>query len=180
LEEWGLPVVVKPNEQGSTVGLTIVKSQDQLDRAINLAFQYSRTVLVEKYIPGREITMPVLGEEALPVIEIIPQSGFYDYEAKYQSGKTQYVVPAEIPSDLTIEIQQAALRAHNTLGCSGYSRIDLRLQENGQFFCLEVNTLPGMTPNSLVPKSAKAMGISFNELVERIVALALEEVKSKK
>lgn len=173
IEAWGFPVVVKPNEQGSTVGLTIVKSLDNFDSAMALAFKYGPTVLVEKYIPGREITVSVLGEEALPIIEIIPHSGFYDYESKYQSGKTRYVVPAEIPVELTGEIQQAALRAYHALGCRGYARVDFRLQEDGQFFCLEVNTLPGMTPTSLVPKAAKAVGIGFNELVERIVALAV-------
>jgi D-alanine-D-alanine ligase len=173
-QQWELPLVVKPNDQGSTVGLSIVKSRSDFNSAVEKAFQYGETVLVEKYIPGKEIAVSVLGEAALPIIEIIPESGFYDYEAKYHSGRTKYEVPATIPPGLTTEIQQAALRAYNGLGCRGYARIDLRLQENGQFFCLEVNTLPGMTPTSLVPKAAKAVGISFNELVKQIVKLALK------
>jgi D-alanine-D-alanine ligase len=173
-QHWELPLVVKPNAQGSTVGLSIVKSWSEFYGAVEKAFQYDDTVLVEKYIPDREITVSMLGKESLPIIEIIPESGFYDYEAKYQSGKTKYVVPAEIPPNPTMEIQQAALRAYNGLRCRGYARVDFRLQADGRFFCLEVNTLPGMTPTSLVPKAAKALGISFNELIERIVKFAVD------
>lgn len=170
-----MPLVVKPNEQGSTVGLSIVRQPGEIDAALERAFQYGDTVLAEKYIPGRELTVSVLGGEALPVIEIIPESGFYDYEAKYQGGKTRYVVPAELPEDLSVNIQQAGVGAYRALGCRGYARVDFRLQDDGQFFCLEVNTLPGMTPTSLVPKAAKAVGIGFNELMERIVELAVNQ-----
>lgn len=169
-----LPLVVKPNEQGSTVGLSIVRQPGELNAALERAFQYGDAVLVEKYIPGRELTVSVLGGEALPIIEIIPESGFYDYEAKYQGGKTRYVVPAELPEELAAKIREAGAGAYRALGCSGYARVDFRLQDDGQFFCLEVNTLPGMTPTSLVPKAAKAVGIGFNELMERIIRLAME------
>lgn len=168
-----LPLVVKPNEQGSTVGLSIVRQPGELNAALERAFQYGDAVLVEKYIPGRELTVSVLGGEALPIIEIIPESGFYDYEAKYQGGKTRYVVPAELPEELAAKIREAGAGAYRALGCSGYARVDFRLQDDGQFFCLEVNTLPGMTPTSLVPKAAKAVGIGFTELMERIVSLAM-------
>lgn len=168
-----LPLVVKPNEQGSTVGLSIVRQPGELSAALERAFQYGDVTLVEKYIPGRELTVSVLGGEALPIIEIIPESGFYDYEAKYQGGKTRYVVPAELPEELAAKIREAGAGAYHALGCRGYARVDFRLQDDGQFFCLEVNTLPGMTPTSLVPKAAKAVGIGFNELMERIVSLAM-------
>lgn len=171
-----LPLVVKPNEQGSTVGLSIVRQPEELQAALERAFQYGDTILVEKYIPGKELTVSVLGGQALPIIEIIPESGFYDYEAKYQSGKTRYVVPAELPEELAAKIRQAGQVAYRALGCRGYARVDFRLQDDGQFFCLEVNTLPGMTPTSLVPKAAKAVGIGFNELMERIIRLALEGI----
>ncbi len=173
IEILGLPAVVKPNSQGSTVGLSIIHHRRDLEKAIETAFRYSPSVIVEQYIPGRELTVAILGDEALPVLEIIPESGFYDYEAKYQAGKTRYEVPANIPAFLAAQVRESALRAFEVLGCRGYARVDFRLQENGEYFCLEVNTLPGMTPTSLVPKAARAMGIEFPELVERIVSLAV-------
>ncbi len=173
VEAFGLPLVVKPNDQGSTVGLTIVKEKSKLDEAIDLGFKYSPSVLIERYIAGSELTVSILGEEPLPIIHIIPESGFYDYESKYQGGKTNYEVPAKLSQELTANVQQSALRSYQALGCSGYARVDFRLQEDGQFFCLEVNTLPGMTATSLVPKAAKAAGINFNELLERIINLAI-------
>jgi len=169
----GLPLVVKPNSQGSTVGLSIIQSLDELDAALNIAFKYSNSVLLEQYIPGRELTVAVLGNKALPVLEIIPKSGFYDYEAKYQGGLTRYEVPAKLPEKLSQKIREAALRAFQSLQCDGYARVDFRLRDDDKFFCLEINTLPGMTATSLVPKMAKAVGINFNELIERIVQLAL-------
>ncbi len=169
----GLPLVVKPNSQGSTVGLSIIQSLDELDSALEIAFKYSHGVLLEQYIPGRELTVAVLGNEALPVLEIIPKSGFYDYEAKYQGGLTRYEVPAKLPEKLSQKIREAALRAFQSLQCQGYARVDFRLRDDDKFFCLELNTLPGMTATSLAPKMAKAVGINFNELIERIVQLAL-------
>ena len=173
VEKLGLPLVVKPNAQGSTVGLSIINNWDDLDAALATAYRYSDSVLLEQFVPGRELTVTVLGDEVLPVVEIIPESGFYDYESKYQSGRTRYVTPAELPEDLTAEIQAATLRGFQAIGCSGYARIDFRLREDRQYFCLEVNTLPGMTPTSLVPKAAKARGIEFPELMERIIKMGL-------
>lgn len=169
----GFPLVVKPNAQGSTVGLTIVRNAGELSAAIAHAFQFDSRILVEQFIPGRELTVSVLGGEALPVIEIVPHSGFYDYESKYQKGKTEYRVPAVLGEDLTRAIQSAGRRAYRVLGCRGYARVDFRLDEGGHFWCLELNTLPGMTGTSLVPKAAKAKGIDFPELVERILRYAV-------
>ncbi|NOQ97663.1 MAG: D-alanine--D-alanine ligase [Calditrichae bacterium] len=171
----GYPLVIKPNDQGSTVGLTIVQEKNQIEPAIELAFQFSEMVLAEKYIPGKEVTISILGELALPVIEIIPEHGIYDYECKYQKGKCQYVVPAELSEKTTSDLQKYALQAYQTLGCRHYARVDFRLSPQDQPFCLEVNTLPGMTPTSLVPKAAKAIGIGFSELVDRIANMAVDK-----
>jgi len=173
IEKIGLPLVVKPNDQGSTVGLTVVENLDDLPFAISRAFDYSQSIIIEKYIAGREITAAILGYDPLPLIEIIPKSGIYDYECKYQKGMSQYIVPAVLPAKVTELIQSLALNAYKTLGCRHYARVDFRLSKEMQPYCLEVNTLPGMTPTSLVPKAAKAIGINFPELVEKIVELAL-------
>ena len=165
----GFPLVVKPNAQGSTVGLTIVDSSEGICDAVETAFQHDSGILIERYIPGREITVAILGHEPLPIVEIIPESGFYDYESKYQGGKSRYIVPAEIPPDITAEIQKTALNAYRLLGCAGYARVDFRMTEEFQFYCLEVNTLPGMTSTSLVPKAAKAVDITFGQLLEKII-----------
>jgi len=169
----GFPCVVKPNDQGSTVGLSIVNEKGELKKAFDLAKKYSRQTLVEKYIPGRELTVGVLGNQALPVVEIVPEHGVYDYECKYTSGKSKYIAPAEIPEDRAKEIQAIGLKAFKALDCEGYARVDFRFGEDGRFYCLEVNTLPGMTAHSLVPKAAKPVGIDFPELVEKIARLAL-------
>ena len=171
----GFPLVIKPNDQGSTVGLTVVQEKANLEPATKLAFQFSDTVLAEEYIPGKEVTVSILGEQALPIIEIIPEHGIYDYECKYQQGKSQYVVPAKLPNDITSELQKYALEAYQTLGCRHYARVDFRLSPQNDAFCLEVNTLPGMTPTSLVPKAAKAIGIGFSELVHRIVNMTVDK-----
>jgi len=168
----GFPLVIKPNDQGSTVGLTIVKELSEVKSAIEKAFKFSRTVLAEKFIAGREMTVAILDQDPLPVIEIIPEHGIYDYECKYQKGKSQYIVPAKIPAPVTARLQKLALLAYQALGCRHYARVDFRLSEDQKPFCLEVNTLPGMTSTSLVPKAAKAVGINFNQLVERILQLA--------
>lgn len=170
----GLPVVVKPNDQGSTVGLSIVRSDEEIENAAAKAFAYGKCVMVEKYIPGKELTVSVLGNRALPVIEIIPKSGLYDYESKYQSGKTEYVCPAQIPDDAAQKLQAFGYQAYKSIGCQGYARVDFRMDPHGEIFCLEVNTLPGMTPTSLVPKAANAVGVSFNQLIEEIVESALD------
>ena len=169
----GFPLVIKPNDQGSTVGLTVVKEKAQLSPAIQKAFKYSDLVLAEKYIPGKEVTVSILDHNALPVIEIIPEHGIYDYECKYQTGKSRYVVPAELPDNITYRLQELAQRPFQVLGCRHYARVDFRLGDSGTPYCLEVNTLPGMTSTSLVPKAARAIGIEFPELVEKIVNLAV-------
>jgi D-alanine-D-alanine ligase len=171
----GFPCVVKPNDQGSTVGLTIVNEKSKLKKAFDFARKYSTQFLVEKYISGRELTVGILGNQALPVVEIVPEHGIYDYECKYTTGKSNYIVPAKIPEDKTKEIQAIGLKAFKSLGCEGYARVDFRYGEDDRFYCLEVNTLPGMTAHSLVPKAAKAVGIDFPELVERIAKLALKK-----
>ncbi|UCF65678.1 MAG: D-alanine--D-alanine ligase [bacterium] len=174
IEKLGYPLVIKPNDQGSTVGLTIVEEPDRINSALQLAFQFSDTALAEQFIPGKEVTVSILGEQALPVIEIIPEHGIYDYECKYQKGKSKYIVPAELTKQVTHKLQQQALKAYQALGCRHYARVDFRLSPKNHPFCLEVNTLPGMTATSLVPKAAKALGIEFPELVDRIVKMAIE------
>ena len=173
----GYPVVIKPNDEGSTVGLSIVQpdvEDIQLGKALSDAFSYSDSVMAEQFIEGRELTVAVLGNEALPVVEIKPKDGFYDYLHKYTKGYTDYYCPADLPEKLTRELQEKSLLAHNSLQCRAYSRVDFRLKPNGEYFCLEVNTLPGMTELSLVPKAAGALGITFPELLNRIIELSLK------
>ena len=180
LNSIGYPCVVKPNDEGSTVGLSIVQpdvEDIQLGKSLELAFNYSDKVLIEKYIRGRELTVPVIGNETFPVIEIRPKDGFYDYEHKYTKGMTEYFCPAEIPEETEKLARENALKAHRILGCSVYSRIDFILDEKNDLYCLEVNTLPGMTETSLVPKSAAAVGMSFDKLIERIIELSLQKQK---
>ncbi len=169
------PMVVKPNCEGSTVGLSIVHNYDELLHGIRTAAQFDRAILVEEFIPGRELTVAILGEEALPVVEIVPKSGFYDYHAKYTSGASDYFCPADITPKVEAEAKDFALTAFNILGCSGYARVDFRLNPDGELFCLEVNTLPGMTSTSLVPKAAKAAGLSFEQLLTKIIELSLKK-----
>ncbi len=175
LKKISFPQVVKPNDQGSTIGLRIVQNPSELDEAIDQAFKLSSKVIIEEYIPGREITVSILRQRALPIVEILPEHGIYDYECKYKEGMSRYEVPAELDKTLAQEIQKISLKAHQVLGCKGYSRVDLRLSEDGQPYILEVNTLPGMTGTSLVPKAAKAAGLTFNDLVETIVEEAIRK-----
>ncbi|MFA3782749.1 D-alanine--D-alanine ligase [Melioribacteraceae bacterium 4301-Me] len=171
---FGYPCVVKPNDEGSTVGLSICRGDIEVEKAVEKARSFSEKVLIEEYIEGRELTVGVLNQQVLPVLEIKPKGGFYDYEHKYTAGMSDYIVPAEIPLKVSEHLQQQALRAFNSLGCQSYARIDFRLTKDNQPYCLEVNTLPGMTNTSLVPKMAKAVGITFDELVDRIVKDALK------
>jgi D-alanine-D-alanine ligase len=173
-QKFKFPAVVKPNDQGSTVGLTICKASDQLTEAIRNAFEYSDRILVEEYIPGRELTVAVIDDTALPVLEIRPKHETYDYECKYTSGMSEYIVPAEIPSEVSNELQDIAVRACKSLRCEVYARVDFRLSPENKVYTLEVNTLPGMTSLSLVPKMAKSVGISFEQLVEKIITLSLK------
>ncbi len=170
----GFPLVVKPNEEGSTVGLTIVTREADMEDALALAFEYGHEALVEQFIPGRELTVALLGEEPLPIVEIRPKSGTYDYESKYTAGASEYFCPADLPEPLAARIQELGVRAARALGCTGVSRVDFRLSPEGEPYCLEVNTIPGMTPTSLVPMAARARGLSYDQLVQRMIELAAE------
>jgi D-alanine-D-alanine ligase len=170
----GLPVIVKPSKQGSTVGLTLVKKRSDLPGAITEALKYDDEVMIERFVPGRELTVGVLGDVALPVGEIISKHEIYDYECKYTAGMATEEFPAKISPEATERVQKQALAAFKSLKLKGYARIDFRLTTEGEFYCLEANTLPGMTELSLIPQGAAAMGIKFPELCERIVKLALE------
>ena len=171
----GYPLVVKPNAEGSTVGLTVVTRPQDLPEAVALAAEYGPEVLVERFIPGRELTVAVLGGEALPIVEIEPLSGHYDYEHKYTAGKSEYTCPADLPEPLAAEIRELGVRAARSLGCRGVSRVDFRLSPANEPYCLEVNTIPGMTPTSLVPMAARARGLSYDQLVQRMLDLAVVE-----
>lgn len=169
---FGFPAVVKPSKQGSTVGLTVVKDPKGLQPAIDEALKYDDEVMIEQFIPGRELTVGVLGEKALPVGEIKPKHEIYDYECKYTAGMAEEDFPANITLAQTKEIQQQAVAAFRALKLRGYARIDFRMTPDGRFFCLEANTLPGMTELSLIPQAAAAMGMSFPELCEQIASMA--------
>jgi len=170
----GFPVVVKPSKQGSTVGLTVVKQPGDLQPAIEDAFQFDDEVMIEQFIAGRELTVGILGNEALPVGEIIPKHEIYDYECKYTAGMADERFPADLSPSETATIQELARKAFDALKLGGYARIDFRMATDGTFYCLEANTLPGMTELSLIPQAAAAAGIDFAELCERIVTLALD------
>ena len=169
------PLVIKPNDQGSTVGLTVVHDESELGPALNLAYNYSSSVMVEQFIEGRELTVTLIGGKALPVCEIIPSHELYDYECKYTSGMSKYVCPADIDLDLTKRVQEITERLFDVLKCRHYSRADFRLDHEDNLWFLEMNTLPGMTDTSLAPMAAKAAGFSFNELIDRIVLQAWSE-----
>jgi len=161
------PAVVKPAREGSTIGVSIVRDCTQLIAGLQCALQYDELVLVEDYVEGAELTVAVLNGEALPVIQIVPQSGFYDFQSKYTVGQTEYLLPAPIDAELYLRVQQAAQAACQTLGCRGAARVDFMVR-GSDYFTLEVNTIPGMTETSLLPKSAAAAGIGFTELVLKI------------
>jgi len=169
----GLPVVAKPNKQGSTVGLTVVRDAAKLQAAIELGLRYDDEVMIEKFIPGREFTVGILDGVALPVGEIIAPGEVFDYQSKYQSGGAREVFPADIPAGEAAILQKHALAAHHALKLGAYSRIDFRRDASGAFWCLEANSLPGMTGTSLLPQAARAAGISFAELLAKICAGAV-------
>jgi D-alanine-D-alanine ligase len=170
--ELGWPAVVKPSKQGSTVGLTVVKRPGDYDSAVALARQYDDEVMIERFIAGRELTVGVLEGQALAVGEIIPRHEIFDYECKYTPGMSEEIFPADLPAKVTEECQRLGLLAHEALKLGGYSRVDFRLTPDAELFCLEVNTLPGMTATSLLPQAARAVGIEFPELCERICRTA--------
>ena len=173
VQSLGLPVVVKPNKQGSTVGLTVVRDAAKLQAAIELGLRYDDEVMIEKFIPGREFTVGILDGAALPVGEIIAPGEVFDYQSKYQSGGAREVFPADIPAGEAAILQKHALAAHHALKLGTYSRIDFRRDASGAFWCLEANSLPGMTGTSLLPQAARAAGISFAELLAKICAGAV-------
>lgn len=165
----GFPVVIKPASQGSAVGVSIVANKAGLEKAVKAARKVSKEVIAERYIKGRELTVAVLDSAALPVIEIIPKKGFYDYKAKYTKGLTDFVVPAVITKAVEKKAVAESLRAYGLLGCSGAARVDVMLDENGAPFVLEVNTIPGLTELSLFPRAAQAAGLDYPALVERML-----------
>jgi D-alanine-D-alanine ligase len=168
-----LPMVVKPNDSGSSVGIAIIATENELQAAIHEAFKYSSKVLIEKFIDGRELTVTVLDGKALPVVEIKPQNGWYDFTNKYTKGKTIYETPAKLTTEIKEEIQKEAERIFRSIGCSVYARVDFRFNGKELYF-LEVNTLPGMTPLSLTPMAANAAGLSFEQLLEKIIRISLD------
>lgn len=168
----GLPLIVKPSREGSSVGMSKVEEENALHGALALAFQHDEEVLIEKWLSGPEFTVAILGEEILPSIRIQPAGTFYDYEAKYLSDETQYFCPAGLEVEQEARLQELVLKAWTTLGCKGWGRIDVMLDSDGQFYLLEANTSPGMTSHSLVPMAARQAGLSFSQLVVRILELA--------
>jgi len=173
-----LPIVVKAPRQGSTVGVVIVKNENELESAIDEAAKFGREILIEKFVSGRELTIGILGDQALPILEIIPKGGFYDFNNKYPflnpqaGGGAEHVCPANIDAGKTKEIQELALRAFRAAGLQVYARVDAILSENGQPYILEINTIPGMTEASLLPEAAAAAGIAYADLCARIIALS--------
>lgn len=172
LTDIGLPCVIKPCSNGSSVGVSIVSTEDELDAALESSFKYEDAVLVEKKIEGREFTVGLLDGEVLPAVEIIPTEGFYDYTNKYQAGKTVEICPAPISEEIYNRLAQQTRLAFEVLRLSGYARFDFMLDENNQTWCLEANTLPGMTPTSLLPQMAAAVGISYGKLCSKIIEIA--------
>jgi D-alanine-D-alanine ligase len=178
VDKLGFPIVVKPEHEGSSIGLTIVQDESQLSGALEKAWGYDRRCLLEQYIPGTEVTGAVLGNdspEALPLVEIIPGEGheFFDYEAKYVPGAATEICPARLPEEMAKKAQECAVKAHEALYCRGYSRTDMIVSKD-QLYVLETNTIPGMTQTSLYPQAAAAAGYSFSELLDRLIELALE------
>ena len=172
-EELSVPIVVKPSTQGSSIGLSMVDSENSLYKAVSNAFKYSDRVIIEEYIEGREITVGILEDRALPVVEIIPKNRFFDFEAKYNKGATDYKVPAEIDKEKYRECQEMALLAHKVLGARFFSRVDMILDKDGTPYILELNTIPGLTETSLLPLAAAEAGIDFNQLVLKILESSL-------
>ncbi len=174
-----MPVVIKPVRQGSSLGMSIAHDQHELASGLSLAFRYDTEVMVEEFVRGREITCGVLGNKelsALPLVEIIPgeEYPFFDYQAKYQPGASKEVCPAELDEETTAKAQQYGLMAHKALKLKGYSRTDMIVADSGEIYVIETNTIPGMTPTSLLPQAAKAFGLDFSQLLDRLIELAME------
>ena len=166
--------MVKPANEGSSIGMSAASTAAELEQAIHAALKYDSEILVERWINGREFTVAILNGEVLPVVEMRTPRAFYDYEAKYQANSTEYLCPAPLSAEQTAAMQHTALKAFNAVGASGWGRVDIMLDQSGQHYLLEVNTVPGMTEKSLVPMAAKAAGLSFNDLVLAILTQAQE------
>lgn len=174
-DDVGFPCVVKPCSGGSSVGTTIVQDKEQYASALELAFRYEDSVIAERFISGRELTVGVINGKAMPVIEIIPKEGFYDYKNKYQPGFTMELCPAPISDEATYEVQTLAEQVAKALMIDAYCRVDFILEPDGDLYCLEANTLPGMTPTSLIPQMGAEMGLDYGELCEKIIEVSLEK-----
>lgn len=175
----GLPLVIKPATHGSSIGLSIPEKEEEIVPALDLAFQFDDKVVAEEYISGRELTVGILEDQALPVIEIVPKKRFFDFEAKYQAGFTEYIVPAKLEEKIARLVQSAALKTHKFLGCFGCSRVDIILSRDNIPYILELNSIPGFTPTSLLPKAAKCAGIEFSQLCFKLIQLAYEKAEAK-
>ncbi|NQT22936.1 MAG: D-alanine--D-alanine ligase [Candidatus Omnitrophica bacterium] len=173
-KQLGMPLVFKPHNEGSSIGLSVVRRKTDIAKALKLALQYSNKIIVEKFIKGREVTVGIFDDKPLPVIEILPEHGLYDYSAKYIDKKTSYEIPAKIDKKSYDRAQRLATSAHNACGCKDFSRVDMRMSESGNLYVLEVNTIPGLTERSLLPKAARAAGIDFKQLCIRLVNRALD------
>jgi D-alanine-D-alanine ligase len=178
------PVVVKPASQGSTIGVTIVRKPSQWSEALALAHRYDRDAMVEAYIPGHEVTVSLIGNgegmpTVLPAVEIVAPDGFYDFSAKYEKGKTQYLCPAPLPAAITKQVRALALKTYQVMGCDGAIRVDFRITPRGRPYVLEINTVPGMTETSLLPMAAAQAGIDYEELTERILQSALVRARER-
>lgn len=171
--ELPLPLVIKPTREGSTIGISIVRNKRDIKKAMEKAFGYDEEIILEEYIEGKEVTVGIVGDEALPVIEIQPKDAFYTYEAKYIKGLTDFVIPARLPKKVYSQVQRIALIAYHALGCRHFARVDMIVNKKNKPYLLEVNTIPGMTATSLLPQAAAKRGISFDDLVLRILELAL-------
>jgi len=174
------PVVVKPQREGSSIGLSLARNKKQFKKACKTAFKYDSRIIAEKFIRGREITVGILGNDALPVVEVVPKRTFYDFRAKYMDEKTKYKVPASLGRRLYKRAQALGLAAYNALDCSDFSRVDMLLGEDNEIYVLEVNTIPGLTERSLLPKAANARGINFDRLCLKLLQLAVKNRDNKK
>lgn len=177
VKKFKFPLVIKPSNQGSSVGVSIVKDKNNLVSALETAFKFGNNIIVEEYIKGVEVTCGVLGNKdltALPVVEIVPKNEFFDYEAKYVSGKSDEIVPARISAELTKVAQDTAIKVYRAIGCRGFGRVDMIISK-GRPYVLEINTIPGLTPNSLLPKEAAAAGMTYPQLIEKIIQFALDK-----
>ena len=170
-EKLNFPLVVKPANEGSTVGISKISSEDQLDWSIALAAKYSKKILIEEYVDGRELSVSILGNKALPIVEIITEGNFYDYDAKYNSSSTKYITPASLDYEVEKQISTDAIKLYRLMGCENYARVDYRLDAVCNHKLLEINTLPGLTPTSIFPKSASAAGLEYDELLSTLIEL---------